>query len=255
MGQYWYVTNVDKFEGYNIGKLGETFFDCAHSPARQLLTVPAVPIETGGFQKVGTKLAGSWAGDRIVCLGDYATDWPESLRGVPNLDFANPEDEDAFMQGQYTERCFNISERDVAFGYNAGEAYPKNRVCVLRNLSKKEYVRSDRIPIQVGDSDLEYRQNAKVTDFPGLAFILISRICWSSDPSISMSYDKGDELVRGIWAGDRIDFSIFELVKSEMLTGGWKDVSRREAEHMHDLVSQDTGTKWSLPDEPEGVEV
>ena len=248
MGQTWYIANIDKFEGYNIGK-GENFFSKAPFPACDFLMVPAVPIETGGFQIPGKRLAGSWAGSRIICIGDYASDWPKSLQGLSTL-------VELPVNERFRGYCSDVFERNISYGYNSEEAYPEDHIWVLRNLSKKEYVRSDRIPIKVDDSSrLEYRQDADVSDCPGLAFVLISRICWSPAAPICLAYDKTEELVQGIWAGDKFDISFFELVKGEMFDEGWKDVSRREAEHMHDLLSQHTGTKWPLPDEPKGAEV
>ncbi|KAF8491949.1 hypothetical protein BU17DRAFT_30269, partial [Hysterangium stoloniferum] len=62
---------------------------------------------------------------------------------------------------------------------------------VIRNMSKKEYIRESRITAEARLDEMYVTQ------------AILSRICWSHDPSSSMAY-QGD-IHRGTWAGDRID--------------------------------------------------
>ncbi|KAF8492699.1 hypothetical protein BU17DRAFT_16449, partial [Hysterangium stoloniferum] len=63
-------------------------------------------------------------------------------------------------------------------------------VRVVRNMSKKEYIRERGI---TAEASLEKM---------GVTQAILSRICWSHDPSSSMAY-QGD-IHPGTWAGDRI---------------------------------------------------
>ena len=64
------------------------------------------------------------------------------------------------------------------------------RVWVLRNLSKREQVRSNGISFE-HNRMLVYDHCIGLDGSPGLGDVLISRLGWSSDPSISMSYKRG----------------------------------------------------------------
>ncbi|KAF8515623.1 hypothetical protein BU17DRAFT_22954, partial [Hysterangium stoloniferum] len=62
-------------------------------------------------------------------------------------------------------------------------------VRVVRNMSKKEYPRKG------------HNCGSRLEEM-GVTQAILSRICWSHDPSSSMAY-QGD-IHRGTWAGDRI---------------------------------------------------
>ncbi|KAF8515613.1 hypothetical protein BU17DRAFT_10647, partial [Hysterangium stoloniferum] len=62
---------------------------------------------------------------------------------------------------------------------------------VVCNMSKKEYIRESGITAEAGLEEM------------GVTQAILSRICWSHDPSSSMAY-QGD-IHRGTWVGDRID--------------------------------------------------
>ncbi len=60
MGQYWRLVNIDRGEDLgHWGKLGEAF----HNNSRDVMAL----------------LAGSWAGCRIMCIGDYTSDCPPNV--------------------------------------------------------------------------------------------------------------------------------------------------------------------------------
>lgn len=99
---------------------------------------------------------------------------------------------------------------------------------ILRNLSKKVYIRQSAIPVRLGDA-------------------LLTQICWSSDRSISMCYEK--DLHRGAWAGDRFDIRYLrtheaEVRKNEGGTGDWKDVSKQIADIVSEIWESEYGPKW-----------
>ena len=88
MGQYHVLANLDKKEvvtphGLGMGlkqweHLGE--FNGTLADAQYILTMTSP--SRGGGDLPQTDISGSWAGDRVVVLGDYTTD--EDLPNVPN---------------------------------------------------------------------------------------------------------------------------------------------------------------------------
>ena len=97
-------------------------------------------------------------------------------------------------------------------------------IVILRNLSKKLYVRSDTL-IATGQ-DL----------FCGLGRALLSRISWSAECDASRtSYDF--DISRGAWAGDCFD--IIKLRDLDQGTGNWKDVTAEVREEMISTWLQD----------------
>ena len=86
MGQYYYVSNLDKQEFLHPHKLGDGLklleFGCS---ADGTMTALALLLADGNGRGGGdhpsdSPLIGSWAGDRIVIAGDYA----DPLRWIEN---------------------------------------------------------------------------------------------------------------------------------------------------------------------------
>ncbi|KAJ7505828.1 hypothetical protein B0H11DRAFT_1851065 [Mycena galericulata] len=197
----------------------------------------------------------SWAGDRIICVGDYlrTKDLPanvltpeeeeEFLTTMPEDEeyleedgdrclYSYPFDEISRRRGRFTMddvlinhgifkrficnwRSLNILRSLCDFEY---ETPVPTELAVLRNLSRHQYVTESALTA--------WREGvqAKIEAVKDVGFgdIVFSRICFSTDPSVSMAYD-GD-IHRGVWAGDR-----FDLVTSDWLEGlddaAWMDVS------------------------------
>ncbi|KAF8515599.1 hypothetical protein BU17DRAFT_93394 [Hysterangium stoloniferum] len=91
-------------------------------------------------------------------------------------------------------------------------------VRVIRNMSKKEYIRESRITAEAGLDEMYVTQ------------AILSRICWSHDPSSSMAY-QGD-IHRGTWAGDRIYImcenrhdAVLMAKSKDPSKAPWKDVT------------------------------
>ncbi|PPQ75376.1 hypothetical protein CVT26_015509 [Gymnopilus dilepis] len=247
MGQYFMFANLDAHQstGY-LGKLGEFFYDAIDF--LYLIAVPACPLERTGWSNSKALdnhpvYPGSWAGDRIICLGDYAETWPEGKLDDSNLSEETP--------GEFTESATEIRTRDFSYDWKLKEAYPSDRVWVLRNLTKKVYVRSNGVPtINEDDSELTYDEHKGFAGKPGLSHILFSRISWSDDFSISMAYDKDEDIARGAWAADRLDVRLLDEVEQELITDGWIDITQVEARRLHDIFVQDHYFECDFPEEP-----
>ncbi|KAJ7656631.1 hypothetical protein B0H17DRAFT_1098305 [Mycena rosella] len=213
MGQYWRTVNIDKREkipswdtklGYYLFEdAPKTFHDTLYHPIRRTVFLPtsslknALPIRVNSLIGTATGILHlpneeevqefadglSWAGDRVICVGDYqeGDDLPPGLLNEEETaELADPES-DAFDPndggtGLYSLNCHSVDTRLPSEILRDG-FHNSFGLCVLRNLSRHIVVK--------------------------LGHLALMRICWSSDPSVSMS-GAGD-IHRGQWAGDRFD--------------------------------------------------
>lgn len=113
---------------------------------------------------------------------------------------------------------FEMYEKLYLFS-DTESVYPPGAL-VLCNLSKAEYVREDRL------SKMVRKIHGWVEEF-GLMQALLSRICWSVDPSISMCCDKKykERLTKGPWAGDRFCVVTLDTMPRLNVAKEWKDVT------------------------------
>jgi hypothetical protein len=69
-----------------------------------------------------------------------------------------------------------------------------------------------------------------------LGHVVLSRICWSSDSSVSMRYDGDIHL--GVWAGDRFDITSKDALDEKDENGQlveWTDVTDEVLEEMYEI--------------------
>ena len=217
-----------------------------------LLAVPWCPLQdhysimTPAPRTLGVDL-GSWAGDRIILLGDYAETWPAG-KILPtdfelNSNIHSPLD--------FYNMSTSISTRFFNYDWQLEEPYPPNHIWILRNLTKKIYIRSNGIPTARDDKTLTYDEHQGFAGIPGLTHVLFSRIAWSDDSSISMGYRDHAGLCRGAWAGDRFDVRIFEDVEPELIREGWVDNTRIEARRAYELWTCEMENPFDFLEEPE----
>ncbi|KAL7271154.1 hypothetical protein RUND412_006104, partial [Rhizina undulata] len=141
---------------------------------------------------------GIWAGTSIARIGDYANDYPTGL--LTEADEEELQEGYRYQEVQVGNRLPSMAFRiepvfdeylklpsTVGNQYRAltdpefSMFYPGNRHWILRNLTTREYVRSESIALKP-----EYIHGPKI-DFLGFGQVVLSRICWSSDPSVSMA--------------------------------------------------------------------
>ncbi|KAJ6488946.1 hypothetical protein C8R45DRAFT_1213551 [Mycena sanguinolenta] len=194
----------------------------------------------------------SWAGDRIICVGDHLqnNDIPSHILTAAEKDeftglepaFESYHDDWGieYYAQHYTFYSYLFSEIPHGHGkFNMREFLDSSNLPfyfhdrlrplvdldftislttnsamgILRNLSRHQYVR---------ESTLSHWQTCWNT--AGFGEIVLSRICWSSDPSASMTYEGN--IHRGVWAGDRFDIVPSEWLEGLDNDGGlWTDVS------------------------------
>ncbi|KAF8993391.1 hypothetical protein BDQ17DRAFT_149893 [Cyathus striatus] len=221
MGQYWRVYNIDKRETieFSFGtKLGEWFF--TNDPT-DILSI---------FRRTREH---NWCEDRVICFGDYANtnDLPDGMITDDELRELGFEKETQQVQlprksgGDIVVRQRVVWEPDDVFHHLQQHFRAVRNIYteatkedytpyVLRNVSKKLYVRGDGAKDSDGDTLLGY--------------CLFSRICWSQDSSSSMRVPYNlPSITRGLWAGDRFDVVLHEDVNDVLESDGWKDVTKQ----------------------------
>ncbi|KAK7062345.1 hypothetical protein R3P38DRAFT_2834802 [Favolaschia claudopus] len=199
----------------------------------------------------------SWNGHRILCIGSSLdnSDIPENVFRTPEEEARFTDDgESALYEYNFTRvtgKPFNLDRVFLKLSQHWPRYYYRNmhaidhllvysppppmaRPTVLRNLTRKEYVRETALidlkakylpVVSTGSYDLG-EELQKV----GMSEVLMTRICLASDPSVSMSYD-GD-IHQGAWVGDR-----FDIVSSAewQVTASWTDVSDQVLKDLEDI--------------------
>lgn len=114
----------------------------------------------------------------------------------------------------------------------APSSYNRSKdVMMLRNLSKRVYVRSDTFSVGGRHGGNTW----------GFGRALVFRTTWSTDPSCSMCYDG---LTRGVWAGDRFDVVKLTTFQTEAGEASWTDVTQEVKDEMTEIAKSEFGDDW-----------
>ncbi|KAJ3873915.1 hypothetical protein F5051DRAFT_109769 [Lentinula edodes] len=204
-------------------------------------------------QKIKSK---SWAGSRIILLGDYAGALPKGLltdaekkelrldgyadHEFGSLLYAHPafrmpsykilndfyydeiaQDDDLFHELQYFAHREPFSRWIMLPGnFKLTRSSSKDR-WMIRNLTKQEYA---------------------ITRRRSLTQIVYSLIGCSDDPSVSMQGERCSVLINGPWAGDRIDITLVSIHRKEHTPeeqSSWKDITISVKELLEALAAED----------------
>ncbi|KAG8983390.1 hypothetical protein FRB93_007294 [Tulasnella sp. JGI-2019a] len=185
--------------------------------------------------------AGDWAGGRLICIGHSTRNddmppgvlTPEEqaileIRDTNLFDYAD-EFTEAILHGlpcgiwAFNRKLPWVESRQyLAIVEKTGELLEDSVLC---NLSKRMYVRQETI---------DAHGKAGMEEF------LLSRICWSSDSSVTMKYEGG--IHRGVWAGDRFEITTMDRLKGG--ADGWKDVGEEMGKEMAMLWETEYGSDW-----------
>ncbi len=246
--------------------------------------------------------AKDWSGDRLVCIGDNADDFPEGLFNDADFEVLTDNYFDCYGEDpsvdlqlidtfqklrdvkwpyrcNFRERCelsvwnplarrakerrhgpFSEMMRRLhpsidldddepgndlpqylplyKYDFSAWMDLPKAsgtlehaRPCILRNLSKKVYVRDDALALSKEDTNEEDEEEDEEKDakpyYMSFGSLIVLRIVWSCELSLGTTND--DELCRGVWAGDRFDIVNIDAIEHEE---GWTDVSTAAREQL-----------------------
>jgi hypothetical protein len=209
----------------------------------------------------------SWAGDRIVCVGNYLdyADIPEGILTTEELEelralneASDNNDDDGYGLTSLCDKELREDDfdphslvRSFLRGYH--DRIPQwghkklgslihlryRKPDVLRNISKRQYVRRAAL--------LEMRQTCpKHWEFKhvDLGHLVFSRFCWSTDPYVYMRY-RGP-ICRGVWAGDRFDITSADALDERDENGQqieWVDVTEEALEEMRHIWSSEFGMR------------
>ncbi|KAF8993371.1 hypothetical protein BDQ17DRAFT_1546090 [Cyathus striatus] len=161
------------------------------------------------------------AGDRVLCLGAYSS-LDDLLNGLIT------DHELAKLERYDDERLYDTVNSRYNEGPNIGRYYADYSNIILRNLSKKEFVRGDGLG--------KWRGVSKIS----IGHTLLARICWSSDPSASMYIpDDLPHITRGAWAGDRFDLVLRDDVAGVLESDEWKDTTEELKTYVVKLFQAD----------------
>ncbi|KAJ8127848.1 hypothetical protein O1611_g5789 [Lasiodiplodia mahajangana] len=117
------------------------------------------------------------------------------------------------------------------------QAYlPRDEQWILRNLTTKQIVRSEAIALSP-----DYIQGPHM-EFLGFGEVLLSRIAWSTDPSVNMK--DTTNISRGVWAGHRFDITTRSKHETETGGDGWIDVSDEVKTEIADIWENEFGADW-----------
>ncbi|KAM0473216.1 hypothetical protein ACHAPX_008268 [Trichoderma viride] len=117
------------------------------------------------------------------------------------------------------------------------EFLPTNEPWILRNLTNKQFIRSEAIALKP-----EFIHGPDINVI-GFGEVLLLRICWSSAPAVGM--EDPTNICRGVWAGHRFD--ITTLARHQKETGDeddWVDVSDEVAEEIATIWRSNFGADW-----------
>jgi hypothetical protein len=120
-------------------------------------------------------------------------------------------------QFRRTKEYWYMTPEDYVQIYNAlnprpSRFFPRDQPWILRNLTTKEFVRSESIavtPSFISGPQIKYI---------GFGEALVSRICWQSTP-------QRYGIDRGIWAGHCFEITTLARHKRDTKQEEWKDVS------------------------------
>jgi hypothetical protein len=208
---------------------------------------------------------GPWTGESIICVGDYveAGDHPPGLftederselqqlldeegRPMTLLDYTREYTEidvslpttllrQLLSKDYYWMPDSSISEIIETVYPEFSRFYPEDVPWILRNLTTREYVRSDAIAMKP-----EHIHGPNI-EFLGFGEVVLSRICWSSDPSINMAYNGN--IHRGVWAGHCFDITTRARHEQDVKEE-WKDVSEEVAKEIASIWESEYDGDW-----------
>ncbi|KDR76476.1 hypothetical protein GALMADRAFT_139403 [Galerina marginata CBS 339.88] len=224
MARTWRVVNLDRKQTDDRGEELDILF------SRQTVAIfyIAIPDFSVPQNHLPNKyLPGSWVGDRLICIEDsMVEELPDGCISREEIDFYQgrrpveikhtpeagaPSSLSALVINSFEK----LSLKRVNLHVTNRQRFDEHRVWVLRNLSKRQYVRSRLLqdpsmppspwPVQV------------LKGFTGLGLVLQSRILWSRASSQTLG-GSGFHLQerRGAWAGDRFDVRLSDDVQEDM---------------------------------------
>lgn len=209
--------NIDKEQ--TTGCLGKVRYGTSvDTEFMWLLAVPVQPLPPDSDE---TRNFGTWAGDRIICVGDYGQTMPAGTLTI---------DETVQMASDPHIRMAEYQEIEtgeiLTYASHHRKSYPDDCEWILRNLTKKEFVRASAITLDETPGHLH--------GYPSLGHALMIQICWTdviemdtllkTSPFAGM-FRRHDTAASGECAAHRFDVRALREVEEDMEREDWTDVS------------------------------
>ncbi|OTA91574.1 hypothetical protein M434DRAFT_13023 [Hypoxylon sp. CO27-5] len=105
--------------------------------------------------------------------------------------------------------------------------FPENEVWILRNLTTKEFVRSESIALHP-----EYIKGPRIS-LIGFGEVIMSRTCWTTSPTVRKG--KAQNMFRGVWAGHRFDITTVSRHEEQTKGETWSDVGMEVGEEIKSI--------------------
>ncbi|OBZ67019.1 hypothetical protein A0H81_12802 [Grifola frondosa] len=166
--------------------------------------------------------AGSWAGDRVVCIGDEARSDYLPMLTLSEMQELNTKEENNFynyVYDEFTEARLPVKWKPytVIPRLSSHEQMmlrriledPQDSQWVLCNLTTRQYVTSNALEDLCG---VPGKPGPQIFTSLGFGHVLLSRICWSSDPETDVRHWR--DLGFGDWAGDRFEITTMQEMRS-----------------------------------------
>ncbi|KAH7116373.1 hypothetical protein EDB81DRAFT_952980 [Dactylonectria macrodidyma] len=137
-------------------------------------------------------------------------------------------------RGRYKDPVFQLTRSEMVV--KESTYFPQDQPWILRNLTTKEFVCSEAIALK---PEFIHGPNIEVL---GFGEIVMSRICWSTSSSVSMS--DTTNISKGVWAGHCFDITTLARHDDETKGVGWSDVSNEVTSEIASLWESEYGTDW-----------
>ncbi|KDQ11616.1 hypothetical protein BOTBODRAFT_177223 [Botryobasidium botryosum FD-172 SS1] len=209
-----------------------------------------------------------WAGDRVVCIGDYARneDLPEGMltaaetqellafeaKVVYSDDDGAPNHTDLYRFANKNYQCWkSLGRSDSGYHEFTSKLLPYEKECydrladakrespsgylALCNLPKREYVRETPL-FAFNFSGLPHDGTLLLGNTRDFVTVLVTRMCWTSSASWELN---GGYLEQGPWAGDRFEIITEDALNARIERGeAWRDVTADVLDDMHAILDE-----------------
>lgn len=119
--------------------------------------------------------------------------------------------------------------------------FPRDQPWILRNLTTKEFVRSEAVVIKPEYCKCAEAEDRVVGRVVGFGEVVMYRTCWSSYSSDVLLNDT-TFISREVWAGHRFDITTLARHEAEVDSAGWSDVSEEVSKEIAAIWSYEFGS-------------
>ncbi|EXU96961.1 hypothetical protein X797_009878 [Metarhizium robertsii] len=179
-------------------------------------------------------LWGKWAGENIVYVGEYTQPGDEQKMELCIRDASIRLYEACKNRDKSHDPAFKLAYSEIVC--EDSTYFPENESWILRNLTTKEFIRSEAIAIKP-----EYIHGPFI-EYLGFHEVIVSRASWSTFSPTAMA--DPTEITRGVWAGHRFDITTLARHNLDPQATEWRDVSEEVAKEIASIWRDNHGPNW-----------